>query len=260
MLRSLLLCQHFHLRALAARYLDVIENKNQGYLKLADSTGLGSFSFDELVAKVFDSELLSAGPGAVLQENERGLAELIDTLQWLPELNLSFEIAKGPLNVECIAQMTHEWMSGAPLDLISQHYPEQNPEKQLRDAGRYVFSTLSQMLAWGAHAYIKALNMNEEFTAQDRDLMLPAYLQYGVNTPEAVVASILGVPRQISLAVSEVFKSIHGDLEPENVREFRELIESDNSAFWGAVKDHTGFGDDISTQNVIDLVQDIQGA
>src|SRR5690606_12380278 len=74
------------MRDLARRYLIEISNKSVGFLKAADTTGLSSFSFDELYAKIGDDPVLRQGPGAVLDAGEKGLFHLIDVLRYLPEL------------------------------------------------------------------------------------------------------------------------------------------------------------------------------
>lgn len=49
------------LRNITEEYVEELSRKNQGYLKMADSTGLGTFSFDRLVWECNNSETLSKG-------------------------------------------------------------------------------------------------------------------------------------------------------------------------------------------------------
>ena len=111
--------QSRQLRTLAQTYLGQIAGKPTGYLKTADATGLGSFSFDELYARIGSDRLLGAGPGAVLRAGSDGIARLIDALQWLPELDLGIGMGPGAMDVDAVARVVQGWMDGAPVHTIA---------------------------------------------------------------------------------------------------------------------------------------------
>lgn len=247
-------------RTLANSYVDLLEGRSTGYLKLTDSTGLGSFSFDELRAKVGQDKLLSEGASAVYESGVEGMTSLVKALQWLPELNLSMEISSGTLNVDTIGEMAWKWIGGESIEALSHNYPEKDEEERVRKTGSYVYRKLSQMLAWGSHAYLKTLRMDTEEEGNVQEMMLPAYLQYGVNKPEAVIASIFGIPRAISNAIGTVYQAENGLLSPENAGEFRKLLESDSTDFWTKVNSESGLETSLSTNELISLVRDIQGS
>jgi hypothetical protein len=64
--------------------------------------------------------------------------------------------------------------------------------------------------------------------------MLPSYIQYGVHSPEAAVASLLGVPRQLAEPVAAAFRTTHGELAPEKASTFKEFVEKADVAVWRA--------------------------
>jgi helicase len=246
-------------RALASSYIDLLEGKPESYLKLTDSTGLGSFSFDELRWKISQDEILSAGPGHIYNQGVNGMVHLISALQWLPELDLSLEISSGELNIEAISEMAWKWIQGESIESLSMSYPEEDDRQRIRKAGSYVYRKLSQMLAWGSHAYLKVLGLDSEQSTDIAGTMLPAYLQYGVNKPEAVLASVFGIPRILANAIGDEYQSRYGALAPENASNFRQLIESDSTEFWGGVRARTSLRGELSTAELISIVRNIQG-
>ena len=54
---------------------------------------------------------------------------------------------------------------------------------------------------------------------------LPAYIQYGVRTPEAAVAGLLGVLRQLAEAEGADYRDRYGNLQPKETSRFRDHVE-----------------------------------
>lgn len=227
------------LRDLAARYLSEISGKSIGYLKAADTTGFSSFSFDELYAKIPDDGVLSGGPGAVLRGGADSLAHLVEALAYLPELNLALGNGAGMIDVTAVSRLVDGWMSGKCVHEMAGEFQGDDLDR-IRKAGAYLFSTVSQTISWGAHAYIKGWSMRSGKADQKptiNDLMLPAYIQHGVNTPEAAVAALFGVPRLMAEPIAATYRNKEGTLTPETVERFRSFIEhADNSVWDEAVK------------------------
>ncbi len=246
-------------RVLANAYVDLLEGRSSGYLKLTDSTGLGSFSFDELRAKVGRDALLSSGPANVYGSGVEGMTSLVNALRWLPELDFSKELSQGPLDVDKVAEMAWGWVEGESIEELSRFYPERSQEERVRKTGSYVYRKLSQMLAWGSHAYLKVLSLDSDQEENIEGAMLPAYLQYGVNKPEAVIASMFGIPRAISNAIGSVYREQVGSLRPEDTVQFRDLLESDSADFWSRVNQRSGLDSSLGTDELVNLVREIQG-
>jgi len=219
--------------ALAKRYLGEIAEKNQNYLKVADKTGLGSYSFDELFYHIKNDSILMEGDPTIIRSPE-GLRHLVDALSKLPELSLALERGAGQIDTGLVAKIVHGWISGASISDLSSSFVGKTPADQIRAAGTYVFSKVSQTVSWGAHAYLKgrvvARGDSEESAGEE--LMLPAYIQYGVSKPEAVVASILGVPRALAMGVAEVYEDQNGRLSSTESVKFRMALEKSDEAFW----------------------------
>ncbi len=81
-------------RAFARHYLERLHDQQAGMLEMADQSGLGSFSFNNLYAHVRGGRLLEAGPGAVLRSGVDGLTRLVDALKVLPEMDLAVAVPR----------------------------------------------------------------------------------------------------------------------------------------------------------------------
>ena len=250
------------IRDLSSTYVDMLAEKNSGYLKLADSTGLGSFSFDELVGKVLQSDLLMSGPDAVLQSNTAGIKELIEAFRWIPEFNLSVDDEKaGSLNTDAIAHIVQGWIEGASIKELAKYHPnaKKDEHKKINSVGKYIYSTVSQSISWGVHAYSKALALNTNEDSDKLTNMLPSYIQYGVNSPEASVASLLGVPRVFAQAISQQFINKHGNVTKENVKTFKAFVESHNGTEWDNVVKSSRIYSKVSASQAVSVVKKLQG-
>lgn len=250
-------------RNISERYVDLLSKKNQGYLKLADATGLGTFSFDEIVAKVKNSSILSAGPSSVKAAGKEGLVALIEAFRWVPEFNLSLDNEnKGQLNVEVIAEITSGWINGKTIHELANLHPSKKKDihQKANDVGKYVYSKISQTMAWGAQAYNQAYLLNAETSDKvEPNDNLPSFLQFGVDTSEAALASVLGVPRVLAPSVSKAFNSQYGKLTVDNVSEFKGYVENYDTKKWESIKMHSRLGNKLTTNELITVLKKLQG-
>lgn len=244
----------------ARRYLGEVSGKAQSYMKVADQTGLASFSFDELYANIMEDPVLRDGKVSTLREPE-GLKHLIDALAKLPELSLALEKGLGSIDTKAVADVVHKWMNGASIQEIASSFPGENEADRIREAGRYVFKNVSQTVSWGAHAYLRGhgLQDNSGGKAGDEQQMLPAYIQYGVNNPAAVLASIMGVPRQVAVGLANVYKERHGDLQTKDGGNFREFLKGSDLEVWRDAVAHTKLAQNVSAGDLRSVWRDAQG-
>lgn len=246
--------------SLAKRYLGEIATKNQNYLKASDKTGLGSYSFDELFFHIKNDSLLMEGSLSAL-ETMQGIKHLVDALANLPELSLALERGNGPINTQLVAQIIHGWINGASISDISPAFVGPNEEARIRAAGTYVFSKVSQTVSWGAHAYLKgrAIARGAKDDEAGAEIMLPAYIQYGVKKPEAVMASMLGVPRALAMAVADTYESDYGRLLPEESMKFKSILENSDLTFWNKSVSKTSLQGKVSGEDIRSVWREAQG-
>jgi hypothetical protein len=251
---------HASLLRLARRYVTEVSSKQQSYMKVADETGLASFSFDELYATIRNDQVLARGTAQDLQQRD-GLKHLIDALARLPELSLAIDTGHGTIDTEAVAGIVYKWINGSSIQDISAAFPGATASDRIRDAGRYVFGLVSQTVSWGAHAFLRGRDMvngeGAELVGVDR--MLPAYIQYGVNSPASVMASILGVPRQLATPIAELYHEHNGALRPEDGTRFRQFLETSSVEMWRDAVSGTAMASAVSPDDLRSVWRDAQG-
>jgi helicase len=249
-----------NLRFLAQAYLVEISHKSAGLLKITDSTGLGSFSFDQLYATLRAEPALMKGPKSVLSQTE-GMNSLINALQWLPELELAIGFGSGPMNVEAVARVVKGWVDGTSIQDLAKEFPGDTDDEKIRKAGTYVYGKVSQTISWGAHAYVKGWLMNvEDIDAVDPgERMLPSYIQYGVHSPEASVASLLGVPRLFAEGAATEFRDRNGSIEPSEALKMKEFLMTADSSAWKGIVEKSSRGRSVNPDDLRTIWRQMQG-
>ena len=250
------------LRSVTEQYVEELANKNRGYLKIADSTGLGTFSFDRLIWECNNSDTLSKGLSEVERNGEAGVLELLNAFKWIPEFNLSIDNENvGNLNLSAIAKITSGWINGASIKDLAKHHPSKHKseEAKVNSVGKYVFSTVSQRVSWGAHAFSKAHALGTSQEAERDVSLLPSFLQFGVNTPEATVASILGIPRVFAKSIGQEYRNEKGVLTKDSVNSFKSYVEDYDSSSWQKAARKTQVAELVSTSDIIHVLKKLQG-
>jgi helicase len=249
------------MRVLARSYLTEISRHQVPYLKAIDSSGLGSFSFNELYSKIRLDEVLAAGPGQVLRGQVDGLNRLVEALKWLPELGLAIGFGDGPMDTRAVARVLQAWMNGTSVRDLASHFPGEDDAARVRKAATYVYQKVTQSLAWGAHAYIRGWRMNSSEGApmSAEEAMLPAYIQHGVKTAEAAVSSLLGVPRQLAEAFGAEYRERNGPLLPEDTPAFQEFVEQADPKVWKNVTERSNLAGRIDATDVRQVWRQMQG-
>lgn len=245
---------------LARRYVTEVAQKQQSYMKVADETGLASFSFDELYATIRNDPVLTRGTAQDLQQ-PTGLKHLIDALSRLPELSLAIDKGHGTIDTEAVAGVVYKWINGASIQEIAPAFPGETAADRIRDAGRYVFGLVSQTVSWGAHAFLRGRDMvnGQGAELEGVDRMLPAYIQYGVNSPASVMASILGVPRQLATPIADIYHERNGALRPEDGTKFRQFLETSPVEMWSEAVSETTMAGAVSPEDLRTVWRDAQG-
>lgn len=250
------------LRSVARRYLREISSKSSGYLKAADTTGLGSFSFDELYARIGDNPTLRSGPQQILSQKQDGLFHLIDILRRLPELSLAIGLGEGQMSVEAVARVVQGWMDGKTISELATEFRGETGASRIREAARYIYGTVSQTVSWGAHAYLRGWSLRQPSGSADSspaDVMLGAYIQYGVNTPEAAVASLLGVPRQFAEPFGAAYRERNGELSPQDTPAFKNFVEQAGNDLWDNVTARSTLAGKVAPEDVRVVWRQMQG-
>ncbi|NLX96636.1 MAG: DEAD/DEAH box helicase [Rhodopirellula sp.] len=239
------------LRAVARKYLQEILAKPGSMIKAADTTGLGTFSFDQLYARLREDPILREGPRHVTDRGTDGMYALVDALRWLPELNLAIGFGSGKMDVRAVARAVQGWIDGRTVKELSGEFPGDDEATRVREASRYLYGTVSQTISWGAHAFLRGWTAsgNAPSEVPPEDCMLPSLIQYGVKSPEAAVVSLLGVPRSFAEAAADEYRARFGSVTPETASKLRDFVEGADVDGWSKIVERSGVdgvtGDDL---------------
>lgn len=235
------------LYALSSKYLNeiIFKKRNQGYLKLADETGLGSFSFDYLISKISNVKSLKSGPEYILNNKTEGLYDLINVLKDLPDLSLAIGYGEGDMNVKAVSKVVEDWIDGVSIPKLANNFPGIDNDDKIRKAAQYLYSKVSQLISWGAHAYFRGWLFNSKVKDINPEYkMLGSYIQYGVKTPEAALVSLLGIPRPFAEPFGDLYRTNHGTIKPDDSIKLKKFVENAEVSVWEKVIDKS------SVQNI----------
>ena len=105
----------------------------------------------------------------------------------------------------------------------------------------------------------KAQALSNAQVDQNNMSLLPSFLQFGVNTPEATVASILGIPRVFAKSIGQEYRNERGVLTKDSVSSFKSYVESYDSPWWRKAASQTQVAEFVSTNDIIHVLKKLQG-
>ncbi|MDX9703271.1 MAG: DEAD/DEAH box helicase [Candidatus Auribacterota bacterium] len=221
----------------ARNYLSKIYGKSQnaGLLKLIDGTGFSSMSVDLLFAmrddfsdvRLWDNEYL-------FSQNNTTLTNMIKTLAYIPELDLTRLRRGGPLDIEAIANIIKEWVNGQTIEIIADKYfssEYSDRDEKILATSRYLHNVLVSQLAWGMSALLKISLFGKEDVDWEKIGHIPAQMYYGVSSRESVILRMIGVPRNCVEKLSKEYKHVFKGKSPA-YKEIREWLSTVNSNKW----------------------------
>ena len=91
------------------------------------------------------------------------------------------------------------------------------------------------------------------------DAMLPSYIEHGVHTPEAAVASLLSVPRQLAETFATEYRRQNGPLTPERSPAFREYLEGTDTQTWRRVVEGSSLAGRVDPDDARAVWRQMQG-
>lgn len=220
---------------LATRYLDVVQEKNPGYLALADGTGFSLSSVDYIYAvrqqahpEFSTTEFWS--PEGLFGEPER-LSSVISVLAEVPELSLG-RTDFGIFNPDAVAGVVQQWVTGATVSEIADKWfsaVEEDPDARRRKTAVYLYSKLVGQIPWGIGA-IQRLSLTdpEQWKTVGH---IPSLIFYGVATKEAAELRMAGVPRIAAEGLAQQWK-LHGN--PDSFADVRHWLSQLDNGTWNA--------------------------
>ncbi len=215
------------------------EYSNQrGALVFADKTGFSVPSVLNIMrakASVPEVSDLDSWRAEVMfdRRNTDSLAEKIRVVAALKETHMGTESKAAPFNPKVASEILIGWVNGEKLDTISVRHPyfaqENDVDLRVSEFVRYM-SDIRFKASWG----LSALEGIVKGNADDmRDSYIPSYVFYGVQDPKALAMRMLGVPRSLSVSLSQV---IQEDVNSYSFSRLRHILADLPSSDWDSLR------------------------
>lgn len=217
--------------------------------ELVDATGFSWESVNKALARLNDAHLTSAvwTPDLFGQRRD-DLRRMVGVLLQVPELRESLrEVTEGPQpDGDTLSRIICDWVQGRPLAEMATAYfatkpgggegSSNDPVAAMTRCCTGIFGRLTQTASWGLAA-LQSLTVGDVFNSLSADEQrtlrnLPARVYYGVNSDEAVILRLLGVPRtaamplaqQLDVGVADPLHEVRARIRDTDVRTWKAAL------------------------------------
>jgi replicative superfamily II helicase len=208
----------------------------QGAIKLVDSTGFSLQSVNQLLASA-NTEGISKdswNKELLFTESSTELQKMIGVLLKIPELRDNFEDIKGKTNTQdgnTISLVIKDWVNGKSIENIAEDYFKTeniDMDEAITKCGQSLYGKITQTASWGLSALLSStVGAIEEDEFKELS-NLPARVYYGVNSDDAMMLRLVGVPRIASTELSKVLPNIKN----ESVANVRNTLRHNGQILW----------------------------
>ena len=207
-----------------------------GLVSFADKTGFSVPSVLQIMREksknILISDLDSWKPENLFSRRDSSnLTEKIRVVASLRETGLGTDSKQAPFNPEIVAKVLIAWVHGEKLNSISSLHPTfQNEDvtKQITDFINYMNGAKFKA-SWGLSALegiVKGVDNDV------RDSYVPSFVYYGVDEKKALALRMIGIPRGLSLSLSQ---AIYGDVSNYSFTKLRKTISGLSLSDWDAL-------------------------
>ena len=180
-------------------------------IKLVDSTGFSLQSVKQLLAGAHTENIdkNSWDKDLLFSNTSQDLQKMLGILLKIPELRDNFDDIKSKTksqNGNTISNVIKDWVNGDSLETIAQSYFKDDSntmDDALTKCCQSLYGKITQTASWGLSALLSS-TVGEIDDEEFKELSnLPARVYYGVNSDDAMMLRLLGVPRVASIELSE---------------------------------------------------------
>lgn len=213
-------------------------SEQRGVLKFADKTGFSVPSVLSIMhSKVNVPEIvdLNSWNADVMFDyrNINSLTEKIRVVAALKETHLGTDSNRAPFNPKLASEVLIRWVSGDKLGTMSDMHPsfsdEENASQRISEFVRYM-NDMRFKASWGLSALEGIVRGNVD---ELKDSYIPSYVYYGVKDPKSLAMRMLGVPRSLSVSLSQV---IEGDVNEYSFSRLRKIMAEMPNNDWDAYR------------------------
>ncbi|GCE12038.1 DEAD/DEAH box helicase [Tengunoibacter tsumagoiensis] len=216
-------------------YLEQL-SQHKNILVLADQTGFATPTVLELLARKNHNEELTLAenwePERLFGEDSHPMVERISAIANLPEIQLGKE-SDYAHSAEQIAAILRDWVNGVSLKQMARRYGahENDPDVQIMNFSRYLFSRLLSQAAWGIGALETVCLSSQKQRGWQPVGYIPSMLFFGVRQREAIWLRMVGVPRIVANPMAQIWRQqMKG--EPRSYEVIREWVSRLSDEEW----------------------------
>ncbi len=185
-------------------------------IKLVDSTGFSLQSVKQLLAgaKTENINKDSWNKDLLFSDSSQDLQKMVGILLKIPELRDNFEDIKNKTKSQdgnTISKVIKDWVNGNSLENIAESYFKDDSntmDDALTKCCQSLYGKITQTASWGLSAILSSTVGEIEDEEFEELSNLPARVYYGVNSDDAMMLRLLGVPRVASIELSEELTGI----------------------------------------------------
>lgn len=201
-------------------------SEQRGVLKFADKTGFSVPSVLSIMhskANVPEIADLNSWEADVMfdHQNIDSLTEKIRVVAALKETHLGTDSNRAPFNPKLASEVLIEWVNGSKLGTMSDRHPsfaeEENASQRVSEFVKYM-NSMRFKASWGLSALEGIVRGNVD---ELKDSYIPSYVYYGVKDPKSLAMRMLGVPRSLSVSLSQM---IEGDVNEYSFSRLRRIM------------------------------------
>ena len=180
-------------------------------LKLVDSTGFSLQSVNTVLKHKANINENSWNAETLYASGDTTLQEMMGILLRVPELRENLQDVTGGQQPDGdkLALILKDWVGGVSIpEIATRYFHEEGSDDvgAITKCGQNLFGRLTQTASWGLGALL-AITGNTLDEDSFKELSnLPARAFYGVNSDDAIIFRLLGVPR---LAASSIANELH---------------------------------------------------
>lgn len=179
-------------------------------LHMVDRTG---FSIDSIMSVLSQSshEKSSWQWQSLFKAGDTSLKSMMGILLEVPELrdNLQAVLGREKPNGEKLSLIIKDWVTGKSIKEIAAHHFTHNdsdPTSAMTTCGQNLFGRLTQTASWGLGALLSITTGDLDDETFKSIQSLPSQVYYGVESEEAVLLRMLGIPRNAAGPLAGVIK------------------------------------------------------
>jgi replicative superfamily II helicase len=209
-------------------YTDYITRPRQP-LSLVDSTGfsLNSINIILVTNKSIDSN--SWNPNTLFSNESKTLRDMMGILLGVPELRENLQAVTGgdQPNGNTLSLIVKDWVNGISIPELARKYFQRDGELEVEAitrCGQNLFGKLTQTTSWGLGALLSITGGELE---DEHIKNLPSRAFYGVNSDEAIVMRLLGIPRLAASSMARMYSIAKNTPLPQIRAELLSLQDSD---------------------------------